>query len=118
MDQRRVRDMQRTTEALLDVKSQNIAILSISPVKDRGSLRAFLNVRLGPFVINDCTVIQEPGKRAWFSLPVLSYKNKYGTIQYKTLIQIVDEELKNEISQAVLSAWENTKGEFNGELAK
>lgn len=84
-----------------------IEILSITPVKDRGSLRAFLNIRVGDLMVNDCRIIQETGKRAWFSLPVLSYKTQHGTIQYRTLVQILDEKLKNEISRAALSAWEN-----------
>lgn len=84
-----------------------VEILSITSVEDRGSLRAFVNIRFGDLIINDCRIIQEPSKKAWFSLPVLSYKTQYGTTQYRTLIQIIDEKLKNEISQAVLSAWEN-----------
>lgn len=101
-----------------DYPKLDIKILSITPVERRGSLQAFLNVLLGPFVINDCRIIQEPGKKPWFSLPVLSYKNQYGTTQYKTLVQISDEHLKNQISEAVLSGWENTKGDFNGKRTK
>ncbi len=93
---------------------QNIKVVEISPVENRGALRAFVNIRLGDLIINDCRIIQEPGKKAWFSFPVLSYKTQYGTIQYRTIVQISDEHLKNQISKAVLSAWENKNGESNG----
>lgn len=93
---------------------KDIEILSITPIEDRGSLRGFVNIRLGDLIINDCRIIQEPSKKAWFSLPVLSYKTRYGTTQYRTLVQILDEKLKNEISQVVLDAWENNNRRNNG----
>lgn len=100
------------------LQNNELEVLSITPVEGRGSLRAFVNLRLGDLILNDCRVIQEPGKHAWFSLPVLSYKTQYGTTQYRTFIQIVDENLKNRISEAVLSAWENKRGESNGKSPK
>lgn|SRR5574341_1492004 len=95
-----------------------LEVLSITPVEGRGSLRAFVNIRCDDLVINDCRIIQEPGKKPWFSLPVLSYKTQYGTTQYRTLVQILDEHLKNRISEAVLSTWENSKGEYIGKHTK
>ncbi|GEM_PF-973630 len=96
----------------------DIETLSITPVEGRGSLRAFVNIRIGDLIIHDCRIIQELGKKPWFSLPVLSYKNQYGTTQYRTLVQILDENLKNEISQVVLSTWEKTIGDCNGKNTK
>jgi DNA-binding cell septation regulator SpoVG len=101
----------------LDFRNK-IEILSITRVADRGSLRAFLNIRLGDLIINDCRIIQETGKRAWFSLPFLTYKTQYGTTQYKSLVQILNEKRKNEISHVAIYAWENTKGEANGKRPK
>jgi len=72
-------------------QTENIEILCITPVEGRGSLRAFVSIKIGTFIISDCRVIQEPSKKAWFSLPVLSYKTQYGTTQYRTLVQILDE---------------------------
>lgn len=102
----------------LKFELQDIEILMVTPVEGRGSLQAFSSIRLGPFVINDCRIIKEPGKKPWFSLPVLSYKTQYGTTLYKTLVQVLDEGLKNQISEAVLSVWENKTGESNGECKK
>lgn len=94
--------------------TREVEVLSITPVENRGSLRAFVNIRVGVFILNGCRIVQEDGKKAWISLPVLSYKDEYGTTQYKTLVQILDENLKNQISKAVLLLWENTKGGSDG----
>jgi len=94
--------------------SQNeIKILSISPVENRGALKAFVNIQVGPFTIVDCRIVREHSAKPWVSMPVLSYKDDQGTIRYKTLIQISNKNLKNEISQAVLQAWENNGEEIN-----
>jgi len=90
-----------------------IKVLSISQVEGRGALRAFVNIQVGPFTIVDCRVVQEDGKKPWLSMPALSFKDPQGTMHYKTLINIKDKNLKNEISRAVLKAWENYGGEIN-----
>jgi len=92
------------------IEREEIRVVSISPVSDRGALKAFVEIQVGSFLITDCRIIQENGKRLWVSMPVLSYKNEHGTARYKTLIQISDKDLKNEISQAVLRAWESNHG--------
>jgi len=94
--------------------SQNeIKILSISPVDNRGALKAFVNIQVGSFSIVDCRIVQDHDAKPWVSMPVLSYKNEQGSIRYKTLIQIINKNLKNEITQAVLRAWENNGEEIN-----
>ncbi|HEX3037277.1 MAG TPA: septation protein SpoVG family protein [Thermodesulfobacteriota bacterium] len=93
----------------------SVEVLSISPVEGRGSLRAFVNIQLGTLVINDCRIIQENGKKTWFSFPVLSYKTQFGAIQYKTLVQILDEKIKREVSRVVLEIWEKKERSKNGE---
>ena len=98
--------------------SQNeIKIISISPVENRGALKAFVNIQVGPFTIVDCRVVQDSGSKPWVSMPVLSYKDDQGTTRYKTLVQIMNKNLKNEVSRAVIQAWENNDGEIN-ELTK
>ncbi len=91
----------------------DIKIRSISPVQERGALKAFVEIRVGQFVLTDCRIIQENGKKPWVSMPVISYKNQHGTVNYKTLVQINDKNLKNEISHAVIRAWENRNGGSN-----
>ncbi len=100
------------------LQDRNIGILSITPVEGHGALLAFVNIRLGALVFNDCRIFRETGKRAWFSFPALSYKNQYDTTNYRTFVQVLDEHLKNQISEAVLSTWGNSIGGSNGEHTK
>ncbi len=91
-------------------KGSQVEVLSITHVENRGSLRAFVNIRIGDLLIYDCRIIQENGKKAWVSMPVLTYNVQDGKPKYKPSVQITDEKLKNEISEAVLKAWENYIG--------
>jgi len=99
------------------IEREEIRVVSISPVSDRGALKAFVEIQVGSFLITDCRIIQENGKRLWVSMPVLSYKNEHGTARYKPLIKIEDKNLKNAIAQAVIKAWEN-KSEGTDEFSK
>lgn len=98
--------------------TEDVEILSITPVEGRGSLRAFVNLRIGDLIINDCRIIQEIGKGPWFSMPVLSYRDEHGTNRYRTIVQVINENLKNKISQAVLDAWRNNNRRNNGNQHK
>lgn len=86
------------------------------PVENRGALKAFCNLKLGHVVINDCRIIQEPYKRPWVAMPQISYKNQYGTVKYRSLVQITDENLRIQITHIVLTEWEkfNKGGNRNG----
>ncbi len=101
------------------IEREEIKIISISPVSDRGALKAFVEIQVGSFLITDCRIIQENGKRLWVSMPVLSYKNQHGSVCYKTLIRTNNENLKARISQAAIEAWEKngTRGN-NGTKTK
>jgi len=93
---------------------EEIRILSITPVMDRGALKAFAQIQVGDFTFTDCRIINENGKKPWVSMPVLSYKNEHGMTRYRTLVQVLDKNLKNEISQAILRAWGSNYGGVNG----
>lgn len=84
-----------------------IKVVSISPVVNRGALKAFVNIQVGPLTIVDCRIVQDRDAKPRISMPVLSYKDPQGTTHYRTFVKIENENLKNEISRAVLKAWEN-----------
>jgi hypothetical protein len=46
-----------------------IEVLEIRPVSDRGSLRAFVKLRLGALVIHGVGVVQQQGQKPWVALP-------------------------------------------------
>lgn len=83
-----------------------IQALDFKSVSDRGALKAFCTLHIGHLQINDCRIIQQPGQRAWVAMPQISYKNEYGTVKYRSLVQINDEALRNQITHIVLSEWE------------
>jgi len=63
--------------------SQNeIKIISISPVENRGALKAFVNIQVGPFTIVDCRVVQDSGSKPWVSMPpFLQGRSRHYTLQ-------------------------------------
>jgi len=89
-----------------------IKVLSISQVEGRGALRAYVDIQVGDLVVKDCRIIKENEKAPWFSLPVITWKTEQGTYRYRAIIEIKDQNLKNEVSRAALQAWE--KWEFGG----
>jgi len=87
-----------------------IEVVEITPITDRGALKAYLTIIAGNCLINDCRIIQEKNKPPWLSMPVMSYKDKFGTTRYRNLIRFLDDDYKNDITKAALSAWLNKGG--------
>jgi len=105
--------MKRKRTKMHGFSDDEIKVVSISPVENRGALKAFANIQVGPLTIVDCRIVQDRDAKPRVSMPVLSYKDPQGTTHYRTFVKIEDENLKNEISRAVLKAWENNDGEIN-----
>lgn len=110
--------MRNITQPLIEFQPQKVEILSIIPMEGRGALRAYVNVRIGPLIINDFRIVKEPNKRAWVSLPVQAWKTEYGTTKYRTIVSIEDENLKQHITIAILQAWEKQGDHTNGDSTK
>lgn len=99
--------MKREGTKMHSFSDDEIKVVSISPVENRGALKAFANIQVGPLTIVDCRIVQDRDAKPRVSMPVLSYKDPQGTTYYRTFVKIEDENLKNEITQAVLRAWGN-----------
>jgi len=91
-------------------KSEKIEVIEITPLTDRGALKAYVTIRAGECIINDCRIIKERDKEPWLSMPVISYKDKFGSTRYRNLIRFIDENYNNEIAQVAIAAWQNTGG--------
>jgi len=91
-------------------KNDVIEVVEITPLADRGALKAYLTIQAGNCLIHDCRIIQEKDKPPWLSMPVISYKDKFGTIRYRNLIRFLDNNYNNEIAQVAIAAWQNTGG--------
>jgi len=81
-----------------------IEVVAIKPLSSSGNLRGFASIRMGGVTIHDCRVIQQPGQRAWVSMPQREY-TKDGQKKYTAVVELSDG-LKQQVSAAVLTAWE------------
>lgn len=81
-------------------------VLNIKRLTDCGNLKAFATIRIGALEIAGLRIVQQPGQRAWVSMPQLEY-NRDGKRCYYPMIKFLDKRLKAVITEAVLEAWEN-----------
>jgi hypothetical protein len=81
-----------------------VKVEKLKPVKDRGSLRAFVDLRIGRTLFRSWRIIQEEGKRPWVSPPVESWETKDGERRYKRLI-VLPPELYEQVQSCILKAW-------------
>ncbi|MGH7963611.1 MAG: septation protein SpoVG family protein [Candidatus Binatia bacterium] len=84
-----------------------VQVLAIKPLSNAGNLRAFASVKLGDIIIHDCRVVQQPGQRAWVSLPQCEY-TRDSEKKYAAIVELSDT-LKRELSHVVLTAWEQER---------
>ncbi len=83
--------------------TQRIHVTKLTPTDQAGNVKAFANVQLGEvLIINDCKIIQQPGQRAYVSMPTRPRTDGKG---YTPYVQALDDRLMEAISTAVLEAW-------------
>ena len=87
-----------------------IKVVEVKSMNDGRPLKAFVSVQVGDWIIYDWRVVQQPGQRAWVSVPQVSWKDNDGKVKYKALLSIPGG-LKQRIEVAILSAWEREKKE-------
>ena len=97
--------------------AHDIEVLSVKPVQGRGNLKAFPDIRIGALEIHSLRVVQQPGQRAWVSMPQAEYYDRDGQKCYYPMMKIDDRGLKQAIMEAVLEAWQKGEsGNGNGQL--
>ena len=84
-----------------------VEVLEIKPVTDSSNLRALVKVRVGDMKIDRFRLIQEPGKRAYVSVPQLEYIKSNGGKSFFPMIGILDKQLKRKITGEVLRECES-----------
>lgn len=84
-----------------------VEVLGIEPVTDSSNLRALVKVRVGNMKIDRFRLIQEPGKRAYVSVPQLEYIKSDGGKSFFPMIGILDKQLKRKITGEVLRECES-----------
>lgn len=80
-------------------------------------LKAFVSVKVGDWALHDWRIIQQPGQRAWVSVPQASWRDESGQVRYRALLSLPGE-LKQRIDVAILSAWEEEKNKIGSQTPR
>ena len=81
-------------------------------------LKAFADIQLeNGWIIKDFRVIQQPGQKAYVVAPQASWRNREGSINFKTLITIPNGD-KWQLESAILAAYQREKEQESGSLAR
>jgi len=81
----------------------SIEILTIRLTNTHSSLRAFADIKIGDWTINDWRVWQQNG-RAYVSVPQSSWRDPSGQLKFKPILTIPDDQLEK-IQTAILYAY-------------
>jgi len=92
-------------------KTVEIKVVEMKVLDGEKPLKAYASIQLGNWIIHDWRIIQQPGQRAWVSVPQSSYKGKDGKARYRNLITIPGE-WRQRIEEEILKAW--GRGRDNG----
>jgi len=83
-----------------------VKVIQIRPLNDGRSLRAFVDVQIGDWIIHDFRIIRQNGQKAFVSPPQVSWKDSTtGEIKYKGILTIPPEQ-KQRIDVEILSAFQ------------
>lgn len=86
-----------------------ISVTKVTPINNQGNLKAFASVKLGDVLtIHDCRVIQQPGQKAFVSLP---QRKDEKTGKYYYIVYPENEQFKEAVQEKVLGAWQANGGE-------
>jgi DNA-binding cell septation regulator SpoVG len=74
--------------ATITATAARIEVIALSAVS-AGNLKAFASVRIGPsLVVHKCRVIQQPGQRAWVSMPQERWEGSDGKPHSMALVEV------------------------------
>jgi DNA-binding cell septation regulator SpoVG len=90
----------------------SIEILTIRLTTTNSSLRAFVDVKVGDWIVNDWRVWQQNG-RAYVSVPQSSWKDPSGQLKFKPILKLPDDQLEK-LQTAILFAYHQELEKTNG----
>ena len=87
-----------------------VEVKEVKPQLDCGCLQAFVTVYLPDvgFVIRYVRIVQQDNMRAYAALPQTEFYTKSGGKRFATILTLPDE-LKQEICDSALAAWQEGK---------
>lgn len=91
----------------------DIEVIGIKPIMGRGNLKAFADIRIGALEIHGLRIVQQPGQRAWVSMPQAEYERD-GVKCYAPMVKIHDKTLKDAVANVVLMSWQKEIRSING----
>lgn len=93
------------SDKLFEVRVEKIHLVG------KGSLRAFADVRVEPlgWVIRGFRIIQQPGQKAWVSVPQREYRDN-GHRKYAQEV-LMSKAHRQRVEEIILNEWEKQKGE-------
>ncbi len=83
-----------------------IKILKVVRLQGKGPLRGFVDIAVGSWVVNDWRIIEKQGEALQVSYPLVSYRDKNGTVRYRSLLTL-PAPLKAEIDFEILVRWKH-----------
>lgn len=82
-----------------------IEVLDVRRVENGGNLKALATVKTGCLKTHGWRVIQQPGQRAWVSVPQEQDRNG----RWHNRLEVTNPTVLEQIRGAVLAAWEATQ---------
>jgi DNA-binding cell septation regulator SpoVG len=79
-----------------------IEVIKVKPLDNGGNLKAFASVRIGGLVVHSVRIVQQPGQRAWVSMPQVKSGERYYPI-----VEIESDNLRDRVRDAVLERWQS-----------
>lgn len=84
----------------------SIIVKKINLVKNRGNLRALVDVSLPcGITLISCRIVQMPGQRAWLSMPQVAWTDASGRQNYRAVVTL-PEGLQKDVTEAALAQWQ------------
>jgi DNA-binding cell septation regulator SpoVG len=86
-----------------------VKVTRLTPADAGGNVKAFASVAIGSppsITINGCKIIQQPGQRAWVSMP--TYKGDDG--KWHHIVWVDNAQLKQALTETILAAWQDLLG--------
>jgi len=84
----------------------SIRVIQIRPLQDGRTLKAFVDIEVGGWVIHDFRIIKQDGQKAFVSSPQVSWKDPTtGEIKYRGILTIPPEQ-KQRIDTEILHAFQ------------
>lgn len=85
-----------------------IEVENIRELDGRGSLKAFVDIRIGGTLFRSWRIVQQTGQKPWVSPPVERWSGKDGKTRYTRLVEF-PADFQKAVESAILGAWESRR---------